>query len=75
MVLITVARDRRSEAWGPSGTLLHEIAAATTDDEQKSLILQSLWERLRCSPPASHTYYFVLRLLIAWPPLWQGAAK
>ena len=42
-----------SEAWGPSGTALHEIAAATTDEQQRSLILQTLWDRLRCPDPPS----------------------
>ena len=39
----------RSEAWGPSGTVLHEIAAATTDEQQRTLILQTLYDRLRCA--------------------------
>ena len=36
-----------SEAWGPSGTILNDISAATTDDQQKAIILSTLWERLR----------------------------
>jgi hypothetical protein len=29
-----------SEAWGPSGTQLHEISMATTDPGQRQLIFQ-----------------------------------
>lgn len=37
----------RSEPWGPSGTVLHEISTATTDSQQRSIIMQVLYERLK----------------------------
>ncbi|KAJ1492842.1 hypothetical protein T484DRAFT_1770046 [Baffinella frigidus] len=36
-----------SEPWGPSGTVLHEISTATTDSQQRSIIMQVLYERLK----------------------------
>jgi len=40
-------RPARSEPWGPSGTVLHEISSATTDSQQRMIIIQVLYERLK----------------------------
>jgi hypothetical protein len=36
-----------SEAWGPAGSVLYEIAQATADSQQRQLIFQVVWERLK----------------------------
>eukprot|EP00277_Geminigera_cryophila_P043022 CAMPEP_0173085702 /NCGR_PEP_ID=MMETSP1102-20130122/21994_1 /TAXON_ID=49646 /ORGANISM="Geminigera sp., Strain Caron Lab Isolate" /LENGTH=298 /DNA_ID=CAMNT_0013965461 /DNA_START=34 /DNA_END=927 /DNA_ORIENTATION=- len=49
---IKVMEATGSEAWGPSGTQLHDISMATTDPQQRQLIFQVLWERMK-EPPAN----------------------
>mmetsp|Transcript_6766 Transcript_6766/g.21160 ORF Transcript_6766/g.21160 Transcript_6766/m.21160 type:complete len:113 (+) Transcript_6766:42-380(+) len=47
-----VKNATNSESWGPTGTILNEIAIATTDVEEAATILHTLWERLR-EPPSN----------------------
>ena len=60
---IKVMEATGSEAWGPSGTQLHDISMATTDPSQRQLIFQVLWERMKESTSNWRKVYKALNVL------------
>jgi hypothetical protein len=52
-----------NEAWGASGTTLLEIASATENEEERSLIQGVLFQRLRESGPNWRQCYKALNII------------
>ncbi len=52
-----------NEAWGASGTTLLEIATATENDEERSLIQGVLFQRLREAGPNWRQCYKALNII------------